>query len=337
MAYFTKTKTGWRAQVERAGARTSRTFETKAAASAWAVAEESMLLAGSRGAFPDRTLSEAFRRYELEVSPKKRGKRAESLRFAAVERDFPALASKVLHKITAPDLAAWRDARLKKVSQSSVLREAAQLRNVWTVAAKEWKWCPEPSPWRGVKLPPKGHARTRRTSWQEVRMLLRHLGYCPGQPPATPSQEVAYAYLLAQHTAMRAGEIQGLTRASVDLARRVVTLATHKTVEAEGTRFVPVTKRAARVMRVLDKLAKAEKRDGYFTVSSQSIDVLFRKARDRLLLKDLHFHDSRADALTRMARKVDVMTLARISGHRDLRQLLEAYYRETASEIAARI
>lgn len=337
MAYFTKTKTGWRAQIERAGVRTSKTFETKAAASAWAAAEEAALLAGARGAFPDKTLAQAFARYELEVSPKKRGTRAEALRFAAFEREFPVLAGKVLHTITTEDLAKWRDARLKKVSQSSVLREGAQLRNVWTVAAREWKWCADPSPWRSVKLPPKGHARTRRTSWREVKAILRHLGYRTGRAPTTPSQEVAYAYLLAQQTAMRAGEVKGLGRSSVDLARRVVTLATHKTVEAEGTRFVPITRRAARVMGVLHTAAAAAKREAYFTISSQSLDVLFRKARDRLLIEGLHFHDSRADALTRMARKVDVMTLARISGHRDLRQLLEAYYRETPEQIAARL
>jgi integrase len=75
----------------------------------------------------------------------------------------------------------------------------------------------------------------------------------------------------------------------------------------------------------------------FFTVSSASLDALFRKARDRLLLEDLHFHDSRAEALTRLARKVDVMTLARISGHKDLRTLMETYYRESASDIAARL
>ena len=78
-------------------------------------------------------------------------------------------------------------------------------------------------------------------------------------------------------------------------------------------------------------------RDAYFTISSASIDVLFRKVRYYLMLENLHFHDSRADALTRMARKMDVMTLARVSGHRDLRQLLDAYFRESASDIAKRI
>jgi integrase len=78
-------------------------------------------------------------------------------------------------------------------------------------------------------------------------------------------------------------------------------------------------------------------RDSYFTISAQSLDVLFRKVRDRLLMENLHFHDARADALTRMSRRVDVMTLARISGHRDLGQLLKAYYRETAASISARL
>jgi hypothetical protein len=42
-------------------------------------------------------------------------------------------------------------------------------------------------------------------------------------------------------------------------------------------------------------------------------------------------------ALTSLARKVDVMTLARISGHKDLRILMNTYYRETAEQIAARL
>ena len=337
MAYIKKVKSGWHAQIERAGVRTSRTCATKAELMAWVAAEEAALVSASRGTFPNKTLSEAFRRYETEVCPKKRGGRAERLRFAALERDYPDLAGKVLHKITAADLVAWREARLKVVSQSSVLREAAQLRNVWTVAAKEWLWCGDPSPWRTVKLPAKAHARTRRTEWREVRALLRQLGYRTGVAPHRPSNEVAYAYLVAQHTAMRAGEIQGLTRSSVNLGKRVIRLDTHKTVEAEGTRLVPFTKKAARVLRVLDDAAKAANREAYFTVSSQSIDVLFRKARDSLMLSGMRFHDSRADALTRMSRKVDVMTLARISGHRDLRQLFQAYFRESAEQIADRL
>ncbi len=337
MAYFTKTKSGWRAQIERKGVRKSKVFATKGAAIQWAAQEEARILGGAVGEFPDKTLTDAFDRYELEVSKHKRGSKAEALRFAAWARDFPDLCGKVMHTITADDLAKWRDARRLLVSDSSVVREAAQLRNVWTVASKEWGWCPEATPWTRIKLPPKGHARTRLPSWPEVRRLVRHMGYMTSKPPTTPQSEVAWAYLVAHHTAMRAGELLSLSTATVDLAKRVATLHSHKTLEREGVRFVPFTRKAARLLAVLDAAARAAGRKKYFTISGQSLDVLFRKVRDRLLIDDLHFHDSRAAALTRLSRRMDVLRLSRISGHRDLNQLLRAYYRESAADVAASI
>lgn len=55
------------------------------------------------------------------------------------------------------------------------------------------------------------------------------------------------------------------------------------------------------------------------------------------MIEGLTFHDARATALTHLARKVDALTLAKISRHKDLSLLSNVYYRETASQIAARI
>ena len=55
------------------------------------------------------------------------------------------------------------------------------------------------------------------------------------------------------------------------------------------------------------------------------------------MLGDLHFHDARATALTLLSRKVDVMTLAKISRHKDINLLQNTYYRESAENIAKRI
>jgi len=337
MAYIRKATNGWQAQIELKGVRKSITLPRKADVVAWAAAEETAIRACAMGKFPSRTLAEAFREYELKVSKKNRGSRAESLRFAKFERLFPELATKVLHKIDEVDIANWRNARLEKVKPNTVLREAAQLRSVFTVAAKEWKWCALPTPFASVRLPAKPRGRRERWSWSQVRMMLRHMRYRRGVAPHMVMQQVAYAFLLAEHTAMRASEVLGLARSNNDLERRVYTLVHHKTMDAEGPRYVPYTRRAARIMHVLAEAAKAAGRDRYFTISAGSLDANFRKAKKQLLLDGLHFHDSRADALTRMARKVDVMTLARISGHRDLQQLLETYYRETAAEIAKRL
>lgn len=336
MAYIRKIKTGYRAEIERLGVRKSQVFQTKAAAQSWAAVEEGKILSGKSSAFPEKTLSETLERYGREVSVKKRGARPEGLRLQAIQRDFPQLCGKIMHTITPNDISAWRDARLKVVSSASVLRDISLLRNVWTVAVNEWGLCAE-SPWKKIKMPSKSHARTRQTSWREIRRLVRHMGYVTGNAPTSILSEVAWAYMIAQHTAMRAGEVRSLSVSTVDLDHRVATLHSHKTMEREGTRFVPLTRKAVKLLRVLDTAAKSAGRDAYFSITAQSLDALFRKVRDRLLMDNLHFHDSRADALTRLSRKMDVMTLARISGHRDIGILMSTYYRETATSIAARI
>lgn len=334
MAYFRKLKSGWRAEVQRNGVRESKVLPTKAEAQAWASQLEADILRGVSGGLPNKTLADALLEYERTVSAHKRGAQSESRRIDGLMRDFPQLCGKVMHEITPADIAAWRDARRQVVADSTVVRDANMLRHVFSVAVNEWGWCKE-SPWPKVKLPAEALARTRRTSWREVRLIVRSLGYRTGVAPVTAQEITAWSYMVAHHTALRAGEVRALARSNVDLDRRVFTLAEHKTLEKAGVRQVPLTRKAARLLRVLNAAAEKAGRDEYLPLSASALDAHFRRARDRLLLKDLHFHDSRADALTRLSRKVDVMRLARISGHKDLRQLLQAYYRETAADVAA--
>lgn len=335
MAYITKVSGGWRAQVERRGVRDSITLPTKSAASQWATKREAEILAGAGSPWPRKTVANALDRYGREVTPAKAGARAEALRLAAVARDFPEFASKLMHEVTAADLAAWRDARLARVSAGSVQRDINILRNVWSVAAREWGWTPQPTPWASIRLPGNNPPRTRRLGWREVRRILRRCGYVTGQAPQTGLQGVAWAFLVSLRTAMRAGEVMGLTAAAVDLQRRVVTLTTHKTAKQVGTRSVPLLPAGVRLLRVLVAAAPADAR--LIGLSPASLDTLFRRVTRQVLVADAHFHDARGTALTMMSRRMDVLTLARISGHRDLSLLLGTYYRETAEEVSARL
>lgn len=330
MAYLTKVPTGWRAQIERDGVRKSKTFPHKATAQAWAAQQESDILSGHVGKWPAKTVTDAIARYEREVSSQKRGERSEGLRFRAIERDFPMLCAMIFAEVKTPDLVLWRDARLKKVSKGSVQRDINLLRNLWTVAAREWHWCGD-SPWTSLRMPGDNPARTQRIRWQDVRRIVRWLGYKTGQKPTTKYQEVAWAFMIALSSAMRAGEVMGLTRESINLTTRVVTLNSHKTLETVGVRYVPIPKRCARLLRVL-----CVKPGSLWTIKPANLDVLFRKARDGCDLDAIHFHDSRAEALTLLSRRMDVLTLSKVSGHRDLAQLRD-YYRETPEQIAARI
>lgn len=322
--YIRKVKNGHRVEVERNGVRKSAVFKTKSEASQWGTREEAALLAEKRGGLPKRTLAEATERYERDVSALKAGQRYETLRLAALRREFPVLAAKVLSEITTADLVAWRDSRLAKVTKGSVQRDINLLSHVFTKARDEWHWMRD-NPFRGMEAPGDNPPRDRLPTPSENRRLLRWLGYVTGAQPSTKQAETALAYLLALRTGMRAGEVLQL---GPDTVVGAVATVKHKMQYRTGKpRKVPLSRHALRLLR------------GFagFTISSESLDALFRKARDSLLIEGLHFHDARADALTRFARKVDVLTLARISGHKDLRLLMTVYYRESVEGIAERL
>lgn len=327
MASVGKHGRGYRAQVYVAGRRASRVFRTQREANAWAAQMEEQLAAPPA----DRhTLRDLVERYVESVLPGKRGGDHEARQAKAFLRDFSAMADKRLADLDTPDFAAWRDKRLMAVSDATVLRNLNWLRHALRIAREEWRWMTG-NPLQGLRIPRNPAPRTRRVSPTEVRLLCRVLDYRPGRAPQTKSQEVALAFMVALRSGMRAGEILSLSSGNLDLRRRVASVQ-HKTQHLTGKpRDVPLTRAAIRLLRPVAD------RERCFTITSAVLDTLFRKSRDRLLIEDLHFHDSRAEALTRLARKVDVMTLAKISGHKDVRLLVNAYYRETAEQIAARL
>ncbi len=330
MSSIYRVASGWRAQVARGGQRITRVFQTKAAAEKWAIQQERALIDGVAERWPKKTVLQALDRYGAEVSPTKASGAAEALRLAAFARDYPALAAKTFHQFSPSDVAAWCADRLTKVSPASVQRDFNTLRNVWAYGVKQWGWCPR-NPWSAVKAPGNNPARDRLLGWREIRRFLRRCGFKTGVRPQSAQENVAWAFLVALRTAMRAGELLSLSGSTVDLERRVVTLAQHKTVRLVGKREVPLTPQAVRLLRVLWTEGPL------LPITGPMLDALFRKLRDQVLMQDAHFHDSRATALTHLSRKVDVMVLARISGHRDLSLLLSTYYRESAEQISARL
>lgn len=322
--HIRKQGAGWRAEIARNGTRTSATFATKSAATQWGIREEAALITQSRGAYPKRTFAEAIDRYIEKVSALKAGERFERLRLEALKRDFPDLAAKQLTQLSSVDMVAWRDARLSKVSKGSVQRDINLISHVFTTARTEWRWMGG-SPLVGMSAPGDNPPRDRLPTNSEIRRILRFLGHVTSRLPSTKQQETAFAFLLALRTGMRAGEVLQLGPATVSGS---VATVSHKMQYRTGKpRKVPLSRHALRLLHGFPG----------FTISSESLDALFRKARDSLLIHDLHFHDARAAALTRFSRKVDVLELARISGHKDLRTLMAVYYRASSEDIAGRL
>lgn len=324
MPTITKRATGYQCKVRLAGhAPLSETFATKAMASAWGHDQEKRLRAQGSGTVK-ATLQDAIDRYCLEVAPSHRAGANEIKRLKALAREpglLPTL--RLLPDVKASDLTRFRDTRLAQVSPATVRKEMTILRSVLESARRDWGMIVA-NPIADVKKPPAPPNRQRLFLDAERVAIVTALGF-EGQV-TTLQHQVAVALLLAFETAMRMGELQGLTWARVHLDDRYVQLLETKNGDQ---RDVPLSTRAVELLQLL----AGKDKTAVFTVTLASMDALFRKARDKCGFKNLHFHDSRANAVTALSRKLSIQDLARMIGHRDLKSL-QIYYRKSASDIA---
>lgn len=321
MASIRKIGNGWRAAVRRKGVSKYATFQTKAAASAWAATLESTILSGKYDARSTMTFGDLLTEYADKVSPTKAGEKWERVRIELTKRD--PIAKVNLSDLDQPDFAAWRDRRLQSVSASSVRREWNLLSNACSKAVNEWKWLTA-HPMKGVSKPEAAPPRDRLVSQAEIEAIQFALGYVGGVPD-TKSQRVALAFEFACETAMRAQEICGLRLEDVAGSTAVI----RKSKTRAGVRTAPLTPRAVDILKLLPD-------EKLFDVTPAHLDSLFRKAKLKVGIKELTFHDSRHEGITRLAQKLSPLELARSVGHQDLRQLM-IYYNETADELAKKL
>jgi integrase len=323
MATFRKRGKSIRVEVSKKGIRQSATFDTITQAREWAALTESTIIESkSTDIVSNKTVSDAFERYAEEVSPNKKGARWEIIRLNALQK-YP-LASVLLSDLTAIDLASWRDQRLREVSAASVNRELNIISSVFTVARTEWRWITN-NPVSDIRRPPNPKSRDRRISDEEIQRVLDALGYSEGDAIEQKKQLVALYFLIAIETAMRLGELCMLTGKDIHLTERYVTLRDTKN---NDSRQVPLSKRAVELFQFATETN--------LQVVSSVASSLFLKACRQTQIENLHFHDTRHEALTRLARKLEMLDLARMVGHRDPRSLM-IYYNPTATEIASRL
>lgn len=326
MAYFEKRVSAkgvvsWRVQVRRGGVDSSKTFRTKARARAWAVQEEAEITGEARP-LGKHTLRDALREYATKVSPTKRGARWERIRLKAFEEVLPGwLLDKRIAQVTSDDMGRARDKRLESVGPATVRREMNLLAAVFELARVEWKWM-RANPMRDVRKPVEPPARRRGVKSGELEKLAEHLAGEGGR-------EVLAGFELGIETGMRAGEMWGLEREQVDVEHRVAHLTMTKNGDA---RDVALSPRAVAIVEAL----LADGRPQLFTISNAVRDALFRKARNAAGIPDLHFHDSRSEAVTRLAKRLKVQELADQIGHRDLNSLM-IYYRPSAADRAMQL
>lgn len=321
MANITKTSTGrWRFQVTVNYKPHVKTFDTKAEGYLW----EENLKAG-KGKAPKITFGKLLEKYRDEVSVNKKGERWERIRIGKFLKDE--ISDILIGDLTKSDFASWRDRSLKTISPDSVLREWALLSHCLKYAVSEWEYLKE-NPMNGLTKPKSSPHRDRLITQDEIDRLSFALNYSPDIKLDTITNRVGGAFMFALETAFRAQEIANLRW--VDISGRVAKINASKTYT--GIREVPLSSKA---LAIIEQCRGVDK-DLVFNIKTSQLDSNFRKAKKYAVIDDLHFHDSRHYAITKLAEKLDILELARCVGIKDLKMLM-IYYNKKVSDIADKL
>jgi integrase len=300
-----------------------------------------------RGVFIQRsnaermTVEAALKRYLKEVTPTKRPSTQHTER-----RRAPILIAHLgrysLAALTPEVIAQYRDERLAgdvdpdgkrhPRSNNTVRIELALLGHLFTVALKEWGLGLTYNPVQSIRRPAPGAGRDRRLSPAEEKRLLKAVD-------THSNPMLGWIVRLALETGMRSAEITSLTRPQVDLKRRVVRLQQTKNGSA---RTVPLTHEATRVLREAqsnpirpidtDLVFFGEPgRDG--KRRPYQFNPMWMKLKRECGLADLHFHDLRHEAVSRLVEAgLSDQEVAAISGHKSM-QMLKRYTHLRAEDL----
>lgn len=296
----------------------SDTFPNKTRAKAWALKTEAEMRDGTYVAPTKQTFKAVVERYLKEEECD----RWTSNRLKALLRD-ERWTDLPLSEVHDP-VAHWIEKRRKEVKPNTVRREATIISSLMTHAIKRWRIKLRANPMRDVELPPKDRPRNRRVKQSEIDALWAKFGHTVG----TTRSYVPWMFEFACETGMRLGELTEIEWSGVHLEDRWVYVPPSKNGD---DRHALLTERAVVLLKQLPRNV-----DRVFPVNKGSIGTEFREATKSLGFADLHFHDSRHEACTRLARFLTVMELARVIGHRDLKSLM-VYYNPTPAELAAKL
>jgi integrase len=301
-----------------------KTFISKGDAEKWARHLEAQI---DRGAFSDiqeaaRTLlHEALERYLCERTPAKKGAVQETNRIRAWQRD--PLARRSLATIRSMDIAEWRDARMAAGKAPTTIKNMLGiLSQVFVTARTEWGYEDLRNPVRGVRMPAQRPGRDRRLEGDEETRLLAAAGQV-GEPYLAP------LIILALETAMRLGELLALKRSNIK--GNVAHLADSKNGKP---RAVPLSTRALAVLRELPLALDGR----VIALGVDRTEYVWRRACRLAGIEDLHFHDLRHEATSRLFEggRLELMEVASITGHRTL-AMLSRYCHMRASELAKKL
>ena len=322
MATFTQLVSGnWRVQIRRSGLYRAKTFPTKRQARAWADAIEGQVAEVQARGFhlpKGLTLGEVLRLYREEHD--KGGAWGREKRFI-IGRLEQRLGEVRAAELTAVHLRDFIDRRQEEgAGGSTIAADLSYLATAleWAREVRRLDLHPElvRESRRGLKyrkaLRTRSQERTRRPTADELARLIAYF--------ERPQQKTPIGDLIrfALASGMRLGEICRIEAHDVDPVKRTVVIRQRKhpdpRVKAGNDQEVPLLGDAW-------TMAQARVAQGFtgrlFPYRSATVSSVFPRACRALGIEDLHFHDLRHEALSRLfERGYQIQQVALVSGHK---------------------
>jgi len=306
------------------------TFDTKAEADDFEIDTKAKVRAGTyvnKSAAENMTLSEALDEYNETESKAKKDAYAREVSQARQIKKYP-IAKLPLASIKSADIAKFRNQRSKDVGANSVRLALALISDLFSIAIKEWKMDYLTNPVLLITKPSvKKTQRDRRLLSGEYDRLMESAVRYGGT--------MQYIIPFAVETAMRCGEIASIECDDIDFENKIVHLYDTKN---NDSRDVPLSSTAYGIIKSVADMDY----NPVFNMTAPAISKAFRRICKRARdidgkedepIVDLHFHDLRHEATTRLFEKgLSTEQVKAITGHKTY-SMLARYTHLKASDL----
>jgi integrase len=321
MASIVQRGNRFRALVRRKGHTKCETFATKAAAKLWAARVESeveQLRSGGVMQARGQTLGDLVDRYIRELYPAKRWGKSKSADLDRLKRELGDIAADKLTSALIVD--SFRERNAQGAGKVVIAGQLGYLTDVLRVARTVWHLDVSVqaaqdarSALKHIGLVGKSRERDRRVSDAEVAQIIEHV---ESRQTLVPYGDII-RFLLA--SAMRISEVTRLQWADLDEVNRVIIVRDRKDPRAKvgNDQVIPLTDRCG--LDAFQVLMRQPRDNGprVFPYSEKTICSVFPRIVERLGLADLHLHDLRHEAISRLFESgLQIHEVAAISGHK---------------------
>ncbi len=244
---------------------------------------------------------------------------------ARTEQHRAVLASTAMSEVTRKMMQDYVIAmRRDRHAAATIALERSVLRVLFNHAFTVWNWAElHDNPATKLKMPKVINDRDIVLSVKQQQLLDEALQDCRNKL-AGPTFD------LLRETAMRVSEpLQRAKWKDVDWERKVLTVVDGK----NGSREVPLSPGALEALQRLQEMGSSEPHEPIVRVTYEALKAAWRRACERAGITDVHIHDLRHTAATRMALKSgNVFLVKALTGHKTM-QMLSRYVNVKAGDV----